>query len=66
MLGEERRRIRIISLTTAASMIEDYYSSGVGYDDTGLTERQLEIMHEENLKIAKKLRSQAAKLEIND
>ena len=54
--------IRIVALTTAASMIEDYVSSGVNYDDIGLNERQLEIMDEENMKIASKLRLQAAKL----
>lgn len=43
-LGQEQRMIRITALTTAASMIEDYVSSGVNYDDIGLTERQLEIM----------------------
>lgn len=63
-LGEERRMIRITALTTAASMIEDYVSSGVNYDDVGLTERQLEIMDKENMKIANKLRLQAAKLEL--
>lgn len=62
-LGQEQRMIRITALTTAASMIEDYVSSGVNYDDIGLTERQLEIMDKENKKIANKLRLQADKLE---
>ncbi|ELP5729283.1 hypothetical protein QTV44_002549 [Vibrio vulnificus] len=55
--------IRRMALTTAASMIEDYVSSGVNYDDIGLTDKQLEIMDQENKKIANKLRFQAAKLE---
>lgn len=62
-LGQERRMIRKIALTTAASMIEDYVSSGVNYDDIGLTEKQLEIMDQENKKIADKLRLQASKLD---
>lgn len=62
-LGQERRMIRRMALTTAASMIEDYVSSGVNYDDIGLTDKQLEIMDQENKKIANKLRFQAAKLE---
>jgi hypothetical protein len=65
-LGQERRMIRIMALTTAASMIEDYVSSGVDYDDIGLTEKQLEIMDAENKKIADRLRTQASKLQQGD
>lgn len=65
-LGQERRMIRKLALTTAASMIEDYVSSGVSEEDIGLNERQLEIMDEENKKIANKLRLQAAKLDTNN
>ena len=62
-LSEKRREICIISLTTAASMIEDYVSSCVTTEDIGLTEDEILILDIENQKTAAKLRSMAAKLE---
>ncbi|HCG6305594.1 TPA: hypothetical protein NJ145_004142 [Vibrio parahaemolyticus] len=52
-----------MSLTTAASMIEDYLSGGAELDEIGLTEEEAEIMEQENKKLAAKLYAMAAKLE---
>ncbi|WP_347364403.1 hypothetical protein [Vibrio vulnificus] len=60
--GKDGSRART-ALTTAASMIEDYVSSGVDPDDIGLTDKQLEIMDQENKKLAAKLYAMAEKLE---
>jgi hypothetical protein len=62
-LGDTRRRLRVMSLTTAASMIEDYFSGGAEHDEIGLTEEEAEIMEQENKKLAAKLYAMAAKLE---
>ncbi|MEH6454870.1 MAG: hypothetical protein V7749_00980 [Cocleimonas sp.] len=62
-LSDKRREIRIISLTTAASMIEDYVSSGVTTEDIELSEDEIEMLGTENKKTAAKLRAMAAKLE---
>ena len=62
-LSKRRREIRQISLTTAASMIEDYVSQGVTEEDIGLTDAEMEILDIENKKLAVKLRKMAAKLD---
>lgn len=62
-LGDTRRRLRVMSLTTAASMIEDYFSGGAEPDEIGLTTEEAEIMEQENKKLAAKLYAMAAKLE---
>lgn len=61
-LGDTRRRMRIMSLTTAASMIEDYFSGGAENEEIGLTEEEAEIMEQENKKVAAKLYAMAEKL----
>lgn len=62
-LGDARRRLRIMSITTAASMIEDYFSGGAEHGEIGLTEEEAEIMEQENKKLASKLYAMAEKLE---
>jgi hypothetical protein len=61
-LSDKVREIRIISLMTAASMIEDYASSGVSTDDIGLSEDKIAMLEIENKRTAKKLRAMAASL----
>ena len=62
-LGDTRRRMRIMSLTTAASMIDDYFSGGADNEEIGLTEEEAEIMEQENKKVAAKLYAMAEKLD---
>lgn len=62
-LGDTRRRMRIMSLTTAASMIDDYFSGGAEHDEIGLTEKEAEIMEQENKKLAARLYAMAEKLD---
>lgn len=62
-LGDTRRRLRIMSLSTAASMIDDYFSGGADYDEIGLTEEEAEILEQENKRTAAKLYAMAEKLE---
>ncbi|MFS1436070.1 MULTISPECIES: hypothetical protein [Vibrio] len=62
-LGDTRRRMRIMSLTTAASMINDYFSGGADNEEIGLTEEEAEIMEQENKKVAAKLYAMAEKLD---
>lgn len=62
-LSDTRKRLRVMSLTTAASMIEDYFSGGAEHDEIGLTEEEAEIMEQENKKLAAKLYAMAEKLE---
>ncbi|WP_122053702.1 hypothetical protein [Vibrio sp. Evd11] len=62
-LGDTRRKLRIMSLTTAASMIDDYFSGGAEPVEIGLTEKEAEIMEQENKKVAAKLYAMAEKLE---
>ncbi|WP_076415018.1 hypothetical protein [Shewanella sp. UCD-KL12] len=49
-LSDKRREISIISLTTAASMIEDYVSSGVTTEDIDLSDDEIEMLGTENKK----------------
>lgn len=62
-LGDTRRKLRIMSLTTAASMISDYFSGGAEAEEIGLTDEEADIMEEENKKVAAKLYAMAEKLE---
>jgi len=62
-LSDARRRLRIMSITTAASMIEDYFSGGAEHEEIGLTEKEAEIMEQENKKLAAKLYAMADKLD---
>jgi len=52
-----------MSITTAASMIEDYFSGGAEHEEIGLTEKEAEIMEQENKKLAAKLYAMADKLD---
>lgn len=52
-----------MSLTTAASMIEDYVEQGLDEEVIGLTEEETEILEEENKKTARMLYTLANKLE---
>lgn len=62
-LGDTRRKLRILSLTLAAQMIEDYVNGGVSHEEMGLDENEFEILQEENKKTALKLHDMAAKLD---
>ncbi|WP_172380784.1 hypothetical protein [Vibrio sp. Vb339] len=48
-----------MSIQTAASMIDDYFSGGAEPDEIGLTEEEAEIMEQENKKLAAKLYAMA-------
>lgn len=62
-LSSLRKKLRIMSLTTAASMIEDYVEQGADGEEIGLTDEEMEILEEENKKTAKMLYAIAKKLE---
>ncbi|CAH6947123.1 conserved hypothetical protein [Vibrio chagasii] len=62
-LSSLRKKLRIMSLTTAASMIEDYVEQGLDEEAIGLTEEETEILEEENKKTARMLYTLANKLE---
>lgn len=62
-LSDTRRMLRIMSLTTAASMIEQYQGGGADSEDLELTEEEFEMFIEENKKTAEKLFAMAEKLE---
>lgn len=61
-LGSLRKKLRILSLTTAASMIEDYVEQGLDEEAIGLSEEEAEILEEENKKTARMLYTLANKL----
>lgn len=61
-LGATRKRLRILSITTAASMIEDYVEQGTEGKEIGLTDDEMDILEQENKKIAALLYAMAAKL----
>lgn len=52
-----------MSLTTAASMIEDYVEQGIDEEAIGLSEEEVGILEEENKKTARMLYTLAKKLE---
>ena len=47
-LSDTRRMLRIMSLTAAASMIEQYQGGGADSEDLELTEEEFEMFIEEN------------------
>ena len=61
-LSATRKRLRIMSLTTAASMIEDYVEQGAEGKEIGLTDEEMDILEQENKKVAARLYAMAAKL----
>ncbi|MFA0227789.1 hypothetical protein BCT46_23490 [Vibrio sp. 10N.261.46.E8] len=62
-LSSLRKKIRIMSLTTAASMIEDYVEQGLDEEAIGLSEEEVGILEEENKKTARMLYTLAKKIE---
>ncbi len=61
-LGEIRRSMRIDSLTTAATIIENYHTGGAGPEELGITEKEYKVLLEENERTAKILMAMAEKL----
>lgn len=61
-LGEIRRSMRIDSLTTAASMIENYHSGGASAEELGYTDKEFKVFLEENKRTANLLMAMVKKL----